>query len=174
MNGAGASYASESVWNNGFQAPGGAPQFNNYWGSGGGISTIYAIPSWQQGIDMTTNLGSTNFRNLPDVALTADNIWVITGEQSQTGVYEGTSCAAPLWAGFTALINQQALANNDPVQGFINPAIYAIGKGPSYLSCFHDTAVGNNAWSNSPTMFYAYPGYDLCTGWGTPNGPQLD
>lgn len=173
MNGAGYSYSSESVWNNGISPPGGAPQFNNYWGSGGGISTTFTIPTWQQGINMATNLGSTNYRNLPDVALTADNIWVITGEQSQTGAYEGTSCAAPLWAGFTALINQQAAANGESAQGFINPAIYAIGKGPTYLSCFHDTIAGNNTWSNSPTMFYAVPGYDLCTGWGTPNGSSL-
>jgi uncharacterized repeat protein (TIGR01451 family) len=173
MNGSGASYASESVWNTGYAPPGGAPQFNNYWGSGGGISTVWSIPSWQLGINMVTNLGSTTMRNIPDVALTADNIWVNAGDQTQDGIYGGTSCAAPLWNGFTALVNQQAGANGESTQGFINPAIYAIGKGASYASCFHDIVVGSNTWSNSPTMFFAVPGYDLCTGWGTPNGSNL-
>jgi uncharacterized repeat protein (TIGR01451 family) len=173
MNGSGASYASESVWNTGYAPPGGAPQFNNYWGSGGGISTVWPIPSWQLGINMVTNLGSTTMRNTPDVAMTADNIWVDAGDQTQNGIYGGTSCAAPLWSGFTALVNQQAVANADALQGFINPAIYAIGKGASYASCFHDTVVGSNTWSNSPTMFFAVPGYDLCTGWGTPTGSNL-
>ena len=76
MNGLGISYNSESVWNTGYGPPGGAPQYSNYWGSGGGISTTYLIPSWQQGINMSNNLGSTTNRNTPDVALTADNIWV--------------------------------------------------------------------------------------------------
>ena len=64
MNGSGVSYASESVWNAGYPPPGGAPQFSNYWGSGGGISTTYSIPSWQQGINMVTNLGSTKCETL--------------------------------------------------------------------------------------------------------------
>ena len=59
------------------------------------------------------------------------------------------------------------------MQGFINPAIYAIGKGASYASCFHDTVIGSNTWPGSSNMFYAVPGYDLCTGWGTPAGSNL-
>lgn len=173
MNGSGVSYASESVWNIGYQPPGGAPQFSNYWGSGGGISTVRPIPSWQQGINMTTNQGSTNFRNLPDVALTADNIWIIAGLGTQTGPVGGTSCAAPLWAAFTALVNQQAAAGGDAPMGFINPAVYAIGKGSNYTSCFHDTTAGNNIWPGSGGLFSAVPGYDLCTGWGTPTGTSL-
>jgi uncharacterized repeat protein (TIGR01451 family) len=174
MNGSGTSYASEKVWNLGYQPPGGAPQFNNFWGSGGGISTTWRIPIWQQGVIMTNNQGSTNFRNLPDVAMTADNIWVIAGNQTQNGPYGGTSCAAPLWNGFTALVNQQGGNGGLSPVGFINPAVYAIGKGASYSSCFHDIVLGDNTWTNgSPTNFYAVPGYDLCTGWGTPNGVNL-
>jgi len=173
MSGSGTSYASESVWNTGYMAPGGAPQFSNYWGSGGGISTTYPIPSWQQGVATLTNGGSTTFRNLPDVALTADNIWVNAGNTTNNGVYMGTSCAAPLWCGFTALINQQAVANGESTQGFINPAIYALGKGSSFTSCFHDVIAGSNTWSGSSNAFFAVPGYDLCTGWGSPMGAGL-
>ncbi len=54
--------------------------------------------------------------------------------------------------------------------GFINPAIYAIGKSTNYTADFHDITTGNNTWPGSPTIFYAVTGYDLCTGWGTPTG----
>jgi uncharacterized repeat protein (TIGR01451 family) len=173
MNGTGASYASESVWNTGYAPPGGAPQFDNYWGSGGGISTVWSIPSWQVGVSMTNNGGSTGFRNTPDVAMTADNIWVEAGEGFQSGVYEGTSCAAPLWNGFTALINQQAASASLPPVGFINPAVYAIGAGLNYTKCFNDITNGNNIWPGSGGLFNAVPGYDLCTGWGSPTGSNL-
>ena len=160
--GPGGSYASERVWNWG----GGT-------GSSGGISTTYSIPIWQQGINMTTNHGSTTMRNVPDVALTADNIYVVYNNGHSSPFYGGTSCAAPLWAGFTALVNQQAASVGRPVVGFINPAIYAIGKNGNYTADFHDITTGDNTWSSSPTNFYAVVGYDLCTGWGTPAGQSL-
>jgi uncharacterized repeat protein (TIGR03803 family) len=143
--------------------------------SSGGISTRVAIPSWQQGISMTANQGSTTMRNLPDVALTADNVYVIYGN-GKGGAFGGTSCATPLWAGFIALVNQLALTNGEPTVGFMNPAVYAMGKGSnslSYTSLFHDITTGNNENSSSPTRFSAVAGYDLCTGWGTPQGSNL-
>ena len=159
--GPGGAYVSETVWN---------------WGSGtgssGGISTTYPIPVWQQGISMTANQGSTTMRNVPDVALTADNVWVIYNN-GKSGSFGGTSCAAPLWAAFTALLNQQAALNGSPTVGFLNPAIYAIGKGAGYTADFHDITTGNNFKTASPTKFSAVSGYDLCTGWGTPNGQSL-
>ena len=85
----------------------------------------------------------------------------------------GTSCAAPLWAAFTALVNQQAAAQGKPSVGFINPAIYEIAESQMYANCFHDITNGNTTWSNSPAAYYAAPGYDLCTGWGSPNGVNL-
>ena len=85
----------------------------------------------------------------------------------------GTSCASPLWAGFMALVNQQAANNGHASVGFINPAIYAIAKGPNYTNCFHDITTGNNTWSYSPNLFYAVTNYDLCTGLGTPLGTNL-
>lgn len=161
------SYVSETVWNWGY-----VPSRGDYEGSSGGISPTYAIPDWQQGISMTSNQGSTTMRNVPDVALTADNVYVTYGNGS-SGTFGGTSCAAPLWAGFTALINQQAAIAGRPSVGFINPAIYAIGKSANYTADFHDTTAGDNTWTGSPTKYYAVAGYDLCTGWGTPNGQNL-
>jgi hypothetical protein len=112
-------------------------------------------------------------RNIPDVALTGDNIFVMYGDGS-SGVYGGTSCATPLWAAFTALVNQQAAAYGLSYMGFINPAIYAIGKGSSYASLMHDITTGNDTSSSSPSEFYATTGYDLCSGWGTPNGSLIN
>ncbi len=175
MNGTGASYASETVWN--WDVEYGSAYDGK--GTSGGISTTYSIPSWQQGISMAANGGSATMRNIPDVALTADHVFV-DYTNGHSAWFGGTSCAAPLWAGFMALVNQKlaaitGLATNSV--GFINPAIYAIGKGLnpycSYASCFHDTTTGNNYWSGSPTNFPAVTGYDLCTGWGTPNGTNL-
>ena len=159
MTGTGAAYSSETVWNWG----GGT-------GSSGGVSTHFAIPYYQQGISMTANKGSTTMRNVPDVALTADNVYNIADNGATTGGVGGTSCAAPLWAGFTALINQQAAANGQGPVGFLNPAVYTIGKGSSYSACFHDTTTGNNGTS---TKYPAVTGFDLCTGWGTPTGTNL-
>ena len=160
------SWVSETTWNNG----------NGTNGSGGGISTShmgnFSIPSWQQGINMTTNHGSTSMRNVPDVSLVAYDAWVVWNNGS-SGWWWGTSIAAPLWAGFTALVNQQAANNGKPMVGFINPALYTIGEGPLYASCFHDITTGNNANSHSSGLYYAVAGYDLCTGWGTPNGTNL-
>jgi uncharacterized repeat protein (TIGR01451 family) len=160
--GPGGSYTSETAWNWGDDE-----------GTSGGVSTTYAIPTYQQGINMTANLGSTTMRNIPDVALTADDVYVVYGNGS-TGVFGGTSCAAPLWAGFMALVNQQAAMGGRSPLGFINPAIYAIGKSnPNYTTLFHDVTTGNNFNSTSPNKFPAVAGYDLCTGWGTPNGTNL-
>jgi len=140
-------------------------------GSGGGISG-YGIPNWQQGINMTTNQGSLSYRNYPDVSMPADNIFTVYRNGTVVGGTGGTSASSPLWAGFMALVNQQAVSQGKPVIGFPNPAIYAIGKGArtTYTNCFHDTTSGNTYNSHNPTRYAAVPGYDLCTGWGTPMG----
>ena len=153
--------------------PGGAWVSETTWyGSGGGISSFFPIPSYQQGLDMTSSLGSTSMRNVPDVALTAENVFVIAYDGGMYAV-GGTSCAAPLWAGFAALINQQAAANGRLPIGFINPAIYALGQQAGFTLGMHDITTGNNTSLYSPNRFYAVPGYDLCTGWGTPTGSNL-
>jgi hypothetical protein len=158
-------YISETTWNWLSTGQGNA-------GTGGGISTTVGIPSYQQGIDMTANQGSITARNVPDVAMVADNVLVVANNGQQLGV-GGTSVASPLWAGFMALVNQQAVARGRSTVGFLNPAVYALGKSTNYAAAFHDTTTGNNTNSGSPTKFFAVTGYDLCTGWGTPTGSNL-
>jgi subtilase family serine protease len=141
-------------------------------GSGGGISTNFAIPSWQQGVSMAANSGSTTCRNVPDVAMIADQIYLIADKGTNYTV-GGTSVAVQLWAGLMALVNQQNAAVGNPPAGFLNPALYALGEGTNYAACFHDITTGNNTNLYSPNLYFAAPGYDLCTGWGTPNGSNL-
>lgn len=161
MNTASNTYSSEIVWNVGDGI-----------GSSGGISSFYSIPSWQTNFNMAPSQGSTIHRNIPDVALTADDVLVIADGGTEYSV-GGTSCAAPLWAGFTALINQQAANIGRASVGFVNPALYALAATANYTNYFHDVTVGNNRWSGSPALFNAVTNYDLCTGLGTPNGTNL-
>lgn len=146
---------------------GGAWQSETTWsGSGGGVSTAWPIPSYQQASMMAAAHGSASMRNIPDVALTADvQIFLIcnNGQWIEVG---GTSAAAPLWAGFLALANQQAATNKKPRIGFLNPAIYGLGAS-SPTSDLHDIITGNNGG------YSALPGYDLATGWGSPAGQPL-
>ncbi|MBU6409760.1 MAG: DUF11 domain-containing protein [Verrucomicrobia bacterium] len=162
------SWQSETVWNWGNEY---GSAYDGI-GSGGGISTTYSIPSWQTNVNFTASGGSSTMRNIPDVALTADNVAVFFGGGA-SGVFGGTSAATPLWAGFMALVNEQAVASGKPSMGFINPALYGLLQSPNYTSDFHDITTGNNEWSQSPNRFVAVPGYDLCTGLGTPNGTNL-
>jgi subtilase family serine protease len=160
MNNFGASYNTELVWG----------------GSSGGYQTPLSIPSFQQRINLGALGGSTVYRNVPDVAAPADNILAFgTGTNGVQSTYNvnGTSCAAPLWAGFAALANEQAQADGKPSLGYATPIIYAAAQGPIYALAFHDVISGNNTNSRSPTLFYAANGYDLCTGWGSPNGQNL-
>src|SRR5581483_2075894 len=161
LNTSSGAWGSEAVWNRG----GGV-------GSSGGISSHYAIPAWQSAVNLTAAGGSSSYRNTPDVACVAENIFVQYGNGSN-GAFGGTSCAAPLWAGLAAVINQQAVALGKPTIGFINPAIYALATGPNYSAVFHDVTSGDNTWSGSANAFHAVTGYDLCTGWGTPAGAGL-
>jgi subtilase family serine protease len=136
---------------------------------GGGISPDdIAIPSWQAGVITTTNKGSTVYRNGPDVSANANFTFYVCADQTTCTAndYGGTSFAAPMWAGYVALANQQALLNGNALLGFINPTIYALGLGSGYAADFHDITSGNNG-------FPATTGYDLDTGWGSPNGSGL-
>ena len=137
--GSGGSYSSESAWSDG----------------GGGVSTLYARPSWQT--------GSGSYRTVPDVASNADpnsGYAIYTGGSwEQIG---GTSAAAPLWSGFTALYNEKAAAASKANLGFADPAIYQVGAGSGYASAMHDVTTGANQ------DYSAGPGYDEVTGWGSP------
>ena len=148
--------------------PGGAWQSESAWSaSGGGVSTTYPIPTYQQSVSMKSNGGSTTMRNLPDVGLTADIQMFLIQSNGQACVVGGTSAAAPLWAGFIALANQQAAATAQPPIGFLNPPLYTIGEGSNYAADLHDITQGSNGG------FSAVTGYDLTTGWGSPAGQHL-
>ncbi len=162
MSGNGQAYASETVWNWG----GGI-------GSSGGISPTHLMPWYQQGVDMSQNQGSSTRRDIPDIAMVGDNIFVEYSDGGQ-GDFGGTSCSTPLWAAFTALVNQGAAAQQFSAVGFINPVLYDIGVSPSDDCYYRDTTTGNNTWQESPTKFYAFTGYDLGTGWGSPSVPLID
>lgn len=170
-SGAAGSWASETAWN----AP--SPDGFGTGGSGGGISPdSIPIPSWQTGVANTSNAGSSTLRNVPDVAMEADfdNYFCEEGDCGYDGA--GTSFAAPRWAGFMALVNQQAIEAGTAPQGgvgFINPAIYSIGLGSNYGNDFHDITSGNNETDNQPVWYSAVTGYDLVTGWGSANGQHL-
>jgi subtilase family serine protease len=139
---------------------------------GGGISPDHiAIPSWQllPGVITSSNGGSTIYRNGPDVSANANFSFYVCADQTActANSYGGTSFAAPMWAGYIALANQQAAGNLAPPVGFLNPAIYSIGlSSSSYAADFHDVTSGNNGFS-------AVTGFDLDTGWGSPKGASL-
>ena len=160
-SGTGGGWSSERVWN----------KYNGT-GSSGGFSSYYAIPAWQQSVSMGANGGSSAFRNIPDVACVAANIFVIYGNGASDG-FNGTSCAAPIWASLTALANERAASLGLPPVGFANPALYLIGESLNYSSAFHDIVTGDNTSPNSPSAYFARPGYDLCAGWGSPIGLGL-
>jgi hypothetical protein len=102
--------------------------------------------------------------------MAADNVEIFV--EGNTSVGGGTSAAAPLWAGFAALVNQRSVQNGAGLMGFLNPTLYAIGLtrgSPTdlYSNSFNDITSGNNA-NGFGSGFSAVPGYDLVTGWGSP------
>jgi kumamolisin len=151
-SGAAGSWSSETAWLD----------------SGGGISPDnIAIPAWQQisGVINSSNRGSTTLRNGPDVSANANFTFYTCADQTSclANEYGGTSFAAPMWAGYIALVNQQLAANGQPGIGFINPTIYAQNVTSSYGADFHDITSGTSG------SYSAVTGYDLVTGWGSPN-----
>jgi hypothetical protein len=159
--GAGGAWSSETAWSN----------------SGGGISPDGTpLPIWQAGVADASNGGSNTLRNVPDVAMEANTDNYDCNLGACTGTWGGTSFAAPRWAAFMALVNEQAATTGDPQVGFANPALYAIGQSSSYSSDFHDITVGNNDNEGNccgQAYYNAVPGYDLVTGWGSPTGQDL-
>jgi kumamolisin len=143
--------ASETVWND----------LPNDGAGGGGISIEFAVPTYQSGIKMPSNVDTGQpGRGVPDVAGDADPETgysiLVDGAQQTIG---GTSAVAPLWAGLTVLLNASL---GKPV-GFLQPQIYTA----SAASGFHDITQGNNVG------YQAGPGWDACTGNGSPDGAAL-
>ena len=158
--GTGGTYVSETTWNSGSVQNG---------AGGGGISSVWPIPSWQQAAVSSASLGSTTMRNVPDISLNADpNSGYSIYVQGAWAVYGGTSCAAPLWAGFTALVNQQRTANGLSELGQASPVLYPLLASTRYAEDFHDIA------DSSTNLYYpAVSGYDDATGLGTFDGVNL-
>jgi kumamolisin len=150
---------SETVWNDG--PNGGA--------TGGGISDSIDPPTWQAkaNVPPSVNPDARIGRGVPDVAGNADPE---TGYQiladGQTGIVGGTSAVAPLWAGLIALINQKL---GTPV-GFLNPLLYSQ---LATASALNDITVGNNDITGQIGGYAAGPGWDACTGYGSPNGAAI-
>jgi len=141
----------EDVWNDLSQSEG---------ATGGGVSQAFPLPSFQQSVNVPNAPNGFAGRGVPDVAGDADPATgysiIVDGQPSVLG---GTSAVAPLWAGLFALINQSLGAN----VGYVNPLLYTANAEVT----FHDITSGNNGG------YSAGPGWDACTGLGSPNGAAL-
>jgi subtilase family serine protease len=149
--GAGGAWSSETAWVD----------------SGGGISPDkIAIPAYQQlsGVINSSNKGSTTLRSGPDVAANANFTFYTCANQKAclANEFGGTSFAAPMWAGFIALVNQQLVSQGKATIGFLNPTIYSQNVTSAYSTGFHDVTSGKSG------SFSAETGFDLVTGWGSP------
>jgi kumamolisin len=133
-------------------------------GSSGGVSRLFARPDYQRAVVVARD---ADHRLVPDVSAVADpftGVQIVFNQNRRIG--GGTSQSAPIWAGFTALMNQYVIARGAPPLGDINPLLYRVAQG-SRLPGFRDITTGGNA-VDSPT-----PGYDLVTGLGSPNVDNL-
>ncbi len=153
LESSGGAITQEVVWNHG---PGKGA-------TGGGVSEVFPLPGYQAGVGVPVSANPTgnSGRGVPDIAGDADPS---TGYRVRVdgadAVYGGTSAVAPLWAGLIALLNEQL---GTPV-GFLNPLIYGILHARGALN---DIVAGNNG------AYAAGPGWDACTGMGSPNGTKL-
>jgi subtilase family serine protease len=145
-------------------------------GSGGGVSpwlatgdTHFALPDYQKGLATTANQASTTARNIPDISMTAANVGVLANN-GLWAVVGGTSASSPLWAGFTALVNATAQSRGQFPIGFLNPALYAVGRENAASSELFDVQSGSNPNILGTKTYTAQVGYDLVTGLGTPRG----
>ena len=170
-------YGGEGAWNE-FTAFGGASNLGNSLGrvTGGGVSSLYERPSYQEHLSdsFSTILGSSveaEGRLTPDVSFNAaaqGGVLAFLGFLGRWGVFSGTSASSPAWAAIIALLDQK---NGGPV-GFINSAIYRLATSDKSSDAFHDITQGENsdtAGQFGVDGFSAGKGYDLTTGWGTPD-----
>jgi kumamolisin len=151
-------YLSETSWNT-----------SSTEGGGGGLSITYALPAYQTGLATVGNQGSNSFRMVPDVALDADpetGYAIYSGGSWQ--IVGGTSAAAPLWAAYNSLINEQRAGSGLGNLGFANPTLYSLEAGSGGSSEFHDIADGSTNGTYPATV-----GYDLTTGLGSFTGLPL-
>jgi kumamolisin len=151
LAGSGTKITSEVVWNE---------LTSNEGATGGGVSNVFALPTWQAKANVPKSTAKAGGRGVPDVAGDADPASGYTVRvDGASQVIGGTSAVAPLWAGLIALAN----AANGKNAGFVNPVLYAA----SAKSAFHDITSGNNG------AFKAATGWDACTGLGSPIGTAV-
>lgn len=154
-------YLGETAWNT---PPLGA--------GGGGFSRLFPRPAYQDGI---AGIGAT--RGVPDVAADADyqtGMAIAFSGDSHNYLFGGggVSAAAPLWAAVITLADQSVGRH----LGFVNPALYQIGRSTYYHQAFHDVTTGTNTVTfptQTSTGYQAAPGWDPVTGWGSPNAQAL-
>ncbi len=156
LNASGTEVSSEVVWNETASGEG---------ATGGGISDTFPVPAWQTSAQVPPSVNDQHAgRGVPDIAGDADPL---TGYQvyfdGQSVPIGGTSAVAPLWAGLLALINQK---RGKPV-GFLNPFLYQNYAQLSQSKALRDVTSGDNG------SYSAGPGWDACTGLGTPDGALL-
>jgi subtilase family serine protease len=145
--GAGGAWSSETGWSSSAGGP--------------SVDKTILIESYQKPYVTTANKGSTTLRNVPDIAASADtNMYYCAN--SGCGAAGGTSFASPMWAGFVALANQQAIKDGNGLVGFLNPVLYANGKDANVSSLLHDETSGKSGKYNCTVS------YDLVTGLGSP------
>jgi kumamolisin len=150
LTGSGSTISSEVVWNE---------TAGNEGATGGGVSAVFALPSWQAAAQVPTATGGFAGRGVPDIAGNADPLTGYTVRvDGQDEVVGGTSAVAPLWAALVARLNQQL----GRALGAVNATLYGIGNG-----AFRDITQGDNG------SYTAGPGWDACTGLGSPNGQAL-
>jgi kumamolisin len=156
LDSSGGQISAEVVWND--SVTGGA--------TGGGVSSVFPVPSYQSDANIqpaSVNPPNSTGRGVPDVAGDADPntgyLILVDGQEFPIG---GTSAVAPLWAALVALINQKL----GSAAGFVNPLLYSQGASGGG---FNDIKKGDNGKGG----YKAGPGWDACTGLGTPNGSTL-
>jgi subtilase family serine protease len=147
--------------------PGGAWQSEPGWedsAAGPSVDKSILIESYQLPYINKKNLGSKTLRNVADISANADFDMYVCSRGKCSGGWAGTSFSSPMWAGFNAMVNQQALKKGKPEVGFLNPTLYALYK--------HNKAILHDVIGNMSGKFPAVKGYDLVGGLGSPNGAK--
>jgi subtilase family serine protease len=152
-DGPGGAWASETGW--------------KYSAGGPSLDRSIKIAPYQLPFINKQNDGSKTLRNVPDISANANTDCWICAKGKCDGGWGGTSFASPMWAGYVALINEEALRNGLPPVGFINPALYTLAGGGNYDLLFHDETQGKSG------KYHAVKGFDLVTGLGSQNGRYL-
>jgi subtilase family serine protease len=148
------SYQAEEVWNDGFGA------------GGGGMSILMSEPDYQSdNVPKSVNQTLHGYRGVPDVAYNAGVVGGVIGAwNGGFYIFGGTSAGSPQMSGIIADLAQGQGGN----LGFINPQLYNLGGARLLKRLTHDVTTGDNSFNDIPG-YPATPGYDLSTGWGTPN-----